>query len=87
MFAPLFRFEASDHYMKKKTLTAYPGYAFSACSAPYFINCYETQKALLAHLSREGLCEYCSTISLKLDTKQKWLKRIQICSNEFSRLL
>lgn len=55
MFAPLFIFEASDHYMKKKTFTAYPGYAFSACSAPYLINCYKTQKkALLAHLSREG---------------------------------
>lgn len=48
MFAPLFRFEASDHYMKKKTLTAYPGYAFSACSAPYFINCYETQKSIIS---------------------------------------
>lgn len=84
MFAPLFRFEASDHYMKKKPFTAYPGYAFSACSAPYLISCYKTQKkALLAHLSREGSFE----ILLKLDTKQNWVKRIHICSNELSRLL
>lgn len=87
MFAPLFRFEVSDHYMKK-TITAYPGNVFSACSAPYLKTCYKTQKkALLAHLSREGSCDYCSTISLILDTKQKWVKGIQIYSNELSRLL